>query len=194
MRGPRATGRPGREGGGRGVHRAPAGPVEVRVLREAGTEDLPLPAYMTEGASGLDLVAALTEPVCLEPGSRALIPTGLRLEIPRGYEGQVRPRSGLAARTGVTVLNSPGTVDSDYRGEVKVILVNLGDSTATVRRGDRIAQLVICPVTRVSLVPARRLDTSARGEGGFGHTGGLPGGGPGDSSPGAAGPGPDDRT
>ncbi len=156
----------------------------VKVTRDPGTEDLPLPAYMTPGAAGLDLVAANREPIVLRPGDRELVPTGLHLEIPPGFEGQVRPRSGLAVRAGVTVLNSPGTVDSDYRGEVKVILVNLGQRDFAVRRGDRIAQLVISPVATVELSAAGEagLEDSARGEGGFGHTGGL-------GEPAAASPG-----
>ncbi|MEW6031496.1 MAG: dUTP diphosphatase [Bacillota bacterium] len=149
--------------------------VRVRVTREQGTEDLPLPAYMTPGAAGMDLLAANLEPVVLRPGGRALIPTGLKLEIPAGFEGQVRPRSGLAARAGVTVLNAPGTIDSDYRGEVKVVLANLGTEVFIVRRGDRIAQLVICPVVRAELKVAAGLAGSERGEGGFGHTGGFGG-------------------
>ncbi len=149
--------------------------VVVRVAREPGTEDMPLPAYMTPGAAGLDLMAANPEPIVLPPGGRALIPTGLRLEIPSGFEGQVRPRSGLAARAGVTVLNAPGTVDSDYRGEVKVILVNLGEAPFTVRRGDRVAQLVVAPVAQAEVAAAagEGLAGSERGEGGFGHTGGF---------------------
>jgi len=153
--------------------RSPPDVVRVRVAREAGTEDLPLPSYMTAGSSGMDLRAAVSEPTVLRPGRRAVIPTGLRLEIPHGYEGQVRPRSGPAARAGVSVLNSPGTIDSDYRGEVGVILINLGETDFTVRRGDRIAQLVLCPVTRAEMVPVDRLEASGRGEGGFGHTGGF---------------------
>ncbi len=160
-------------GGRRAGRTRPA--VTVRVTREPGTEDLPLPSYMTQGAAGLDLVAANPEPIVLGPGARALVPTGVRLEIPPGYEGQVRPRSGLAARAGVTVLNAPGTIDSDYRGEVKVILVNLGEEAFTVHRGDRVAQLVICPVVhaRVALTGEGDLAPSGRGEGGFGHTGGF---------------------
>lgn len=151
--------------------------IRVLVAREPGTEDLPLPAYMTPGSAGLDLVAANPEPLLLRPGSRAVVPTGLRLEIPAGFEGQIRPRSGLAARAGVTVLNAPGTVDSDYRGEVKVILANLGEDDFVVTRGDRIAQLVICPVARAEIAAAAEtgLAGSARGEGGFGHTGGFGG-------------------
>jgi len=160
---------------GRADGRAGGQAIRVLVAREPGTEDLPLPAYMTPGSAGLDLVAANPEPLLLRPGSRAVVPTGLRLEIPAGFEGQVRPRSGLAARAGVTVLNAPGTVDSDYRGEVKVILANLGEDDFVVTRGDRIAQLVICPVARaeIAAVAETGLAGSARGEGGFGHTGGF---------------------
>ncbi len=132
--------------------------------------DAVVPAYMSEGAAGLDLAAALDAPVALRPGERAVVPTGLALAIPAGYEGQVRPRSGLAARHGVTCLNTPGTIDSDYRGEVKVILVNLGQELHTVRSGDRIAQLVIAPTTRVEVVESD-LDDTRRGGGGFGSTG-----------------------
>ena len=163
------------EGRGRADGRAGGQAIRVLVAREPGTEDLPLPGYMTPGSAGLDLVAANPEPLLLRPGSRAVVPTGLRLEIPTGFEGQVRPRSGLAARAGVTVLNAPGTVDSDYRGEVKVILANLGEDDFVVTRGDRIAQLVICPVARAEIAAAAEsgLAGSARGEGGFGHTGGF---------------------
>jgi dUTP pyrophosphatase len=169
---------------GRADGRAGGQAIRVLVAREPGTEDLPLPAYMTSGSAGLDLVAANPEPLLLRPGHRAVVPTGLRLEIPAGFEGQIRPRSGLAARAGVTVLNAPGTVDCDYRGEVKVILVNLGEDDFVVTRGDRIAQLVICPVARAEITAAAEsgLAGSARGEGGFGHTGGFgarrPKGGP----------------
>jgi dUTP pyrophosphatase len=126
---------------------------------------------MTSGAAAADLRAAVEEPLAIEPGSSALISTGLRLEIPPGYEGQVRPRSGLAARHGVTLLNSPGTIDSDYRGIVHVILVNLGREPFTVSRGDRIAQLVIAPVTTARFSRVEKLKNSERDEGGFGHTG-----------------------
>ena len=128
-----------------------------------------LPRYETEGSAGLDLRA--DEAVALAPGGRALVPTGLSLEIPAGHEGQVRPRSGLAARHGVTLLNTPGTIDSDYRGEVKVILVNLGPEPVQFERGERIAQLVIAPVTRVILQVAEALGETGRGAGGFGSTG-----------------------
>jgi len=164
-------------------------PLVVKVAREPGSEDLPLPAYMSSSASGLDLPAANREPLEIPPGGRVTVPTGLRLEIPPGYEGQIRPRSGLADRFGVTVLNSPGTVDSDYRGEIKVILVNLGPDTFVVRRGDRVAQLVVAPVARVELVAAEKsgLSPSGRGEGGFGHTGGT---GPAPAGTGSAPAGP----
>lgn len=146
--------------------------VQVAVRRLPHAADLPLPAYESDGAAGMDLRAALpAEPVVLAPGARGLVPTGLVIQLPAGFEAQVRPRSGLAARHGVTVLNSPGTVDSDYRGEIKVILINLGEDALTIRHGDRIAQLVIAPVTRATLAEAEALDETARGAGGFGSTG-----------------------
>ena len=145
--------------------------VDVAVLRLPHAEGLPLPAYQSDGAAGLDLLAAVEAPLTLPPLGRALVPTGLALALPQGYEAQVRPRSGLAARHGVTVLNSPGTVDADYRGEVKVILVNLSDTPFAIARGERIAQMVIAPVTRARLVEATELDDTARGAGGFGSTG-----------------------
>ncbi|MDR3494277.1 MAG: dUTP diphosphatase [Ancalomicrobiaceae bacterium] len=131
------------------------------------------PRYQTEGSAGLDLLAAVPadQPVVLAPGARGLIPTGLILELPPATEGQVRPRSGLAAKHGVTVLNSPGTIDSDYRGEVKVILINLGQEPFTIERGERIAQLVIAPVERAGLVAVETVGASERGSGGFGSTG-----------------------
>lgn len=143
----------------------------VELVRLPGARDLPLPAYQTAGAVGLDLRAAVPQPLQLEPGARALVPTGLVLAIPPGWEGQVRPRSGLALREGVTVLNSPGTIDPDYRGELQVLLVNLGQRPFTVARGERIAQLVLAPVGRAELVEVEQLDATARGAGGFGHTG-----------------------
>ena len=146
--------------------------LTIKVTRLAHGADLPLPAYETPGAAGMDLRAAMEAPVVLEPGARAAIPTGLALALPEGFEGQVRPRSGFALRDGVTALNSPGTVDSDYRGEVKVILVNHGDRAVTIARGDRIAQLVIAPVARAAWDEVESLDETARGEGGFGSTGG----------------------
>lgn len=145
-------------------------PVEVPVARAAARgEPLPLPAYATDGAAGLDLRADVA--LTLAPGERALVPTGLSLALPEGYEGQVRPRSGLALREGITCLNSPGTVDSDYRGEVGVILVNLGQKPVAIARGDRIAQLVVAPVARARLQPCADLPATGRGQGGFGHTG-----------------------
>ena len=148
-----------------------AEPVVVRVRRLAHGAGLPLPERASPGSSGLDLRAAIEAEQVLDPGARALIPTALVLELPAGWEGQVRPRSGLAARHGVSLLNTPGTVDSDFRGEIKVLLVNLGAEPFTLRRGDRIAQLVIAPVARVVLEAADRLSTTARGEGGFGSSG-----------------------
>ncbi|TNF25743.1 MAG: dUTP diphosphatase [Deltaproteobacteria bacterium] len=145
--------------------------LEVLRLRPERDADLPLPRYMTEGAAGLDVYAALEAPLTLPPLGRALVPTGLALAVPHGYEVQVRPRSGLAARHGVTVLNAPGTIDSDYRGEVGVLLVNLGDAPVTLERGERVAQLVVAPVVQAHLVEVRALSETARGAGGFGHTG-----------------------
>jgi dUTP pyrophosphatase len=144
--------------------------VRVVVKRRPGTEDLGLPAYQTAAASGLDLLAAVEEAVTLAPGDIRLIPTGLYLGIPAGYEGQVRPRSGLALRQGLTVANTPGTIDSDYRGEVGVILVNLGREPVLVTRGMRIAQLVLQPVVRAELVEGEP-EPTRRADGGFGHTG-----------------------
>lgn len=145
--------------------------VPVSVKRLAHGEGLPLPSYETAHAAGMDLPAAVESDMVLKPGERALVPTGLSIALPDGYEAQIRPRSGLAARSGVTVLNSPGTVDADYRGEVKVILANLGAEPFTVTRGMRIAQMVVAPVARASLVAVDVLPDSARGEGGFGSTG-----------------------
>ncbi len=146
----------------------------IRVQRLPHAEGLPLPSYETPGAAGMDLRAAVPEdePMTLRPGSRAMIPTGLCIAVPEGFEAQVRPRSGLAARQGITCLNTPGTVDSDYRGEVKVILINLGEEDAVIRRGERIAQMVICPVVQASWVESGPLDETSRGSGGFGSTGG----------------------
>ena len=145
--------------------------MSVPLQRLAHGADLPLPAYETGGAAGLDLRAAIDEPVVLVAGERLLVPTGLALQLPDGFEGQVRPRSGLAVRHGVTVLNAPGTIDCDYRGEIKVPLINHGREPFRIQRGDRIAQLVIAPVTRVSLVEVPHLDATERGAGGFGSTG-----------------------
>jgi dUTP pyrophosphatase len=153
---------------------APGAPatVELRVRRVRASEPvLPLPAYQTAGAAGMDLLADLAAPVRVGPGERALIPTGLAVEIPPGYEGQVRPRSGLALRHGLALLNSPGTIDADYRGEIGVLLVNLGQEPVAIERGERIAQLVIAPVARARWVPVDALAESGRSDGGFGHTG-----------------------
>ncbi len=145
----------------------------VPVARMPGNADLPLPEQATPGSAGLDLRACLRAPAVLEPGRRALIPTGFSIALPEGYEAQVRPRSGLALRDGLTLLNSPGTIDSDYRGEIAVIVINLGQEPVTLRRGDRIAQLVIAPVAtpHARLLPVERLPPTGRGPGGFGHTG-----------------------
>jgi dUTP pyrophosphatase len=145
----------------------------VRVVRLAHAAGLPLPAYQSAGAAGLDLMAALDtqHPLTLAPGARALVPTGLILELPAGYEAQVRPRSGLALNYGIAVLNSPGTIDSDYRGEVRVVLANLGHAPFEIRRGERIAQLVVLPVVRAELVEVTAVNETPRGDGGFGSTG-----------------------
>lgn len=145
--------------------------IRVRVRRLPAARDLPLPAAASAGSSGCDLRAALAGEVVLRPGERLLVPTGLAIEIPPGWEGQVRPRSGLALRHGIGMVNAPGTIDSDYRGEVGVLLINLGTEPFTLRRGDRIAQLVIARVESVEWEEAEALDGSDRGEGGFGSTG-----------------------
>ncbi|WP_094462669.1 dUTP diphosphatase [Pannonibacter phragmitetus] len=145
--------------------------VTVELLRLEHGADLPLPAYQSADAAGFDLLAAVSEDLVLQPGKRAMVPTGLAMAIPRGFEGQVRPRSGLAAKNGITVLNSPGTVDADYRGEVKVILINHGDEPFTITRGLRIAQMIIAPAMQATLTEVTTLDTTQRGAGGFGSTG-----------------------
>jgi dUTP pyrophosphatase len=145
--------------------------VRVRVARLPGAEDLPLPHYATEGAAGADLAAAVDGELVIEPGARALVPTGLAIALPAGYEAQVRPRSGLALQHGVVLPNAPGTIDSDYRGELRVILLNAGHDPFVVKRGDRIAQLVVAPVVQARWEEAPRLDETKRGAGGFGHTG-----------------------
>ncbi len=144
-------------------------PIQVRRL--AHNQDLPLPAYETPLSAGQDLRAAVSEPKTLGPGERALIPTGLAMAIPAGFEVQIRPRSGLALKHGVTCLNTPGTIDADYRGEVQVLLINLGQEPFTIQRGDRIAQMVIAPVTQGQWQEVETLDETARGAGGFGSTG-----------------------
>ena len=143
--------------------------VALQVLPHG--DGLPLPAYATPGSAGVDLAAAVAAPVVLAPGDRAAVPTGIALALPEGYEGQLRPRSGLALKHGLTVLNSPGTIDADYRGEVRVILANLGRESVTIARGERIAQLVVAPVSRVAWRPVADLPPSARGAGGFGSSG-----------------------
>lgn len=145
--------------------------VEVEVRRLPHAEDLPLPRYETIHAAGMDLVAAVSADVVLPPGGRALVPTGIAIALPKEWEAQVRPRSGLAAKNGVTVLNAPGTVDADYRGEVGVVLINLGGESFTVSRGMRVAQMVVAPVARVRWREVRELADTARGAGGFGSTG-----------------------
>jgi dUTP pyrophosphatase len=149
--------------------------IDVEIVRLPHGADLPLPAYQSAQAAGLDLLAAVAEnaPVELAPGARALIPTGIAIALPPGLEAQVRPRSGLAARHGVTVLNSPGTIDADYRGELQIILVNFGNESFSVSRGMRIAQLVIAPVAHARLREVGGLDLTPRGDGGFGSTGGA---------------------
>jgi dUTP pyrophosphatase len=146
----------------------PEFPVVVKIVNESGN---PLPAYATEGSAGMDLCAHIHESVVLEPLERKLIPTGLFIELPTGYEAQVRPRSGLALKQGITCLNSPGTIDADYRGEIGVILINLSNEMQVIKTGDRIAQMVIAPVTQISWEPATALTPTNRGAGGFGSTG-----------------------
>ncbi|MBU0609350.1 MAG: dUTP diphosphatase [Armatimonadetes bacterium] len=145
--------------------------VKVKLVIEPEGEGLELPRYETEHAAGMDLRAAIAEPLVLQPLERALVPTGLCIALPEGYEAQVRPRSGLAIRHGITVANAPGTIDADYRGPLCVGLVNLSQTPYTINRGDRIAQLIIAPVSRAELVVVETLDETARGAGGFGHTG-----------------------
>jgi dUTP pyrophosphatase len=150
--------------------------IEVRVVRLPHGADLPLPEYQSALAAGLDLLAAVAAeaPIEIAPGGRAMIPTGVAIALPPGHEGQIRPRSGLAIRHGITVLNSPGTIDADYRGELQVILVNIGSESFVVRRGMRIAQIVIAPVQHAELVEVDSLDGTARASGGFGSTGTTP--------------------
>lgn len=143
----------------------------IQVVRLPHAADLPLPSYATDGAAGMDLMAAVTAPVTIAPGGRALIPTGLRMALPHGYELQVRPRSGLALKNGITLPNTPGTIDEDYRGELGVILLNAGAESFTIERGMRIAQAVLAPVTRGAWQEVTELPDTARGEGGFGSTG-----------------------
>lgn len=146
--------------------------VEIRIARVgSNNDDLPLPGYMTEHASGSDLFAAVEHVTVVYPGERKLIPTGISVSIPPGFEAQIRPRSGLALRHGVTLLNAPGTIDADYRGEIGLIVINHGDEPFTIERGERLAQMVICQVFRADFAEAKSLDTTTRNAGGFGHTG-----------------------
>jgi dUTP pyrophosphatase len=145
-------------------------------LCRVGTVSVPLPRYQTHGAAGMDLHAALKEPLVVDPLARVRVPTGLSIAIPEKFEGQVRPRSGLAARTGLTVLNAPGTIDSDFRGELEILLVNLGNAPVTIAPLDRIAQLVIAPVAHAEIVEVATLPETPRGAGGYGSTGGFSGG------------------
>lgn len=145
--------------------------VTLPLKRADHAADIPLPRYMTEGASGMDLYAAVESDKTIAPGEIALIASGLTAAVPSGYELQIRPRSGLAAKNGIGILNSPGTIDSDYRGEIKVIMINLGKHPFVIKRGDRIAQMVICPVSRAVVTEVSELPSSKRSDGGFGHTG-----------------------
>ncbi len=145
--------------------------VPVEITRDPHAKDLPLPRASTEGAAGLDLRAAVTEPILITPGERCLIPTGWRIALPAGFEAQIRPRSGLALRHGILIPNAPGTIDADYRGEIQVILMNAGTADFKIERGDRIAQLVVAPVVRPDWIEVEVLDATDRGEAGFGHSG-----------------------
>jgi len=145
--------------------------IRVKVYKEPGTEDIPLPEYQTEGSAGMDLYAVVHDEVVLQPGERKLIPTGIRIALPDGYEAQIRPRSGLALKYGVGMPNTPGTIDADYRGEIGVILINWGTEPFKIKRGDRIAQMIVAPITRIAWEQTECLPPSGRGPGGFGHTG-----------------------
>ncbi len=145
--------------------------ISLSIQRLPEAQDIPLPSYATEGAAGFDLYAAIPDAITIQPMQRRLIPTGLRMAIPSGFEGQVRARSGLALKKGLGMVNAPGTIDSDYRGEIGVILINWSDEPQTIRRGERIAQMVIAPVTRAKLQETEMLEETVRGSGGFGHTG-----------------------
>jgi dUTP pyrophosphatase len=148
-----------------------SGPVAVSIRRLPHGADLPLPSYATAGSAGLDLLAAIAEPMTLAPGERQAVPTGIAIALPAGFEAQVRPRSGLAVRDGITVLNSPGTIDADYRGEIQAILINHGRQPVHLSRGERIAQLVVAPVARIAWQETAELAETGRGAGGFGSTG-----------------------
>jgi dUTP pyrophosphatase len=145
--------------------------VTVKVMRLKGCEDIPLPAYETEGSAGLDLRAAVSGVVVLQPGEIRFIPTGVAISLPRGFEAQVRPRSGLALKHGLGMVNSPGTIDSDYRGEIGLILINWGTRPFEIRRGDRVAQMIVARALKATMIEVAELDDTPRGEGGFGHSG-----------------------
>ena len=145
--------------------------VTVRVKRLDGNQDIALPSYETEGASGLDLRAAVNGELTLHPGEIKLVPTGLAISLPRGYEAQIRPRSGLALKHGVGMVNSPGTIDSDYRGEIGLVLINWGSASFVIKRGDRIAQMIVTRVSQAEVLEVDRLEPTTRGKGGFGHSG-----------------------
>lgn len=149
----------------------PVEKVRVKIERIPGQEDVPLPVYETEGASGMDIRAAVREAVVLRPGEIALVPTGLKVAIPWGYEAQIRARSGLALKNGIGLVNAPGTIDSDYRGEIRLIMINWGQEPFIIHRGDRIGQMIIHRVLRAELMEVETLDSTERGEGGFGHSG-----------------------
>ncbi|MBP9099193.1 MAG: dUTP diphosphatase [Ferruginibacter sp.] len=144
--------------------------IQIKIINNSENE---IPVYATAGSSGMDIRAHLTEPVILKPLERKLIPTGLFIELPEGYEAQIRPRSGLALKHGITCLNTPGTIDSDYRGEIKVLLINLSGEEQTINNNERIAQMVICSVEKAALIVAGKIENTERGSGGFGHTGRL---------------------
>lgn len=145
--------------------------IKVKITRLRPNYDLPLPQYATDGSAGMDLYADLDDEITIKPGEIALIPTGIAIELPLGYEAQIRPRSGLAINHGITLLNTPGTIDSDYRGEIKIILINLGKQNFTIKRGDRIAQIIITKYAKVEWEETNKLNSTKRGSGGFGHTG-----------------------
>ncbi len=145
--------------------------IKVKILKDKNFPDIKLPDYQTPNSSGMDLYAAISNPITLKPGEVKLIPTGIRLSIPKGYEAQVRPRSGLALKHSIGILNSPGTIDADYRGDIGVILFNFGKNDFTINRNDRIAQIIFCKVEKAQLIEVEELDVTHRNEGGFGHTG-----------------------
>jgi dUTP diphosphatase len=147
------------------------GQLKIKIKKMPGAGDLPLPSYQTEHSAGMDLLAAVDGELKIQSGKWALVPTGISIELPEGYEAQVRPRSGLAAKHGISLVNTPGTVDADYRGEIKVILINFGEEPFIIKRGDRIAQMVINEVVRAQLIHVEELNGTKRGGGGFGHTG-----------------------